>query len=204
MFRGGLVVPSRMAFIMMLVYFVQFTLSKSMDINLNFLGIYPRKLEGLIGIFTAPLVHSTQNPGHIMSNIIPFLILAGTLYFFYDTIAHYVFGFCYFATNILVWLFAWNDGYHIGASGLVYGIASFLIFYGFFKRDVKSLIISVIILILYSGLVYGLLPFDPHVSVESHLFGAIVGLLLAMYFGKRNIPSKKIYIHKADDYEENI
>lgn len=181
----------------MLVFFIQF---KFDGIDLKFLGIYPRKLEGMIGILTAPLIHSADNPGHIMSNILPLLVLGGTLYFFYESIAPYVFGWCYFATNILVWMFAWNDGFHIGASGLIYGMASFLIFYGFFKRDFKSLIISVAIMILYSGLVYGLLPFEPNISVESHLFGAIVGLILAMYYGRKK--NEPVNSDVSDDYAD--
>jgi len=177
-FQGGLVVPSRMVFLMWLA----FALEQFLGISLKFLGIYPRTLFGTIGILTSPFIHG--NLLHIISNTIPFLILGGVLFFFFERIAPYVFAYCFFYTNILVWLFA-RPNMHIGASGLVYGMASFLIFYGFFKKDIKSLLISAIILFFYAGMVYGILPTQPNISWESHLFGAVVGLFSAMYFGRR-------------------
>jgi membrane associated rhomboid family serine protease len=69
---------------------------------------------------------------------------------------------------------------HIGASGLVYGIAFFLISYGIFKKDFKALLISIVVIFFYGSLVYGILPYQPGISWESHLFGAIVGLLSAL------------------------
>ena len=101
-----------------------------------------------------------------------------------------VFVICYFLTNVLVWLFA-RPSLHIGASGIVYGIAFFLIFYGFFKKDFKSLLISLIIIFFYGGLVYGLFPNQPGISWESHLIGAIVGGYTAMNFAQ--IKSKRIF-----------
>lgn len=177
MLKGGLIVPSRMVFLMWLV----FSIEQFFHLNLEFLGIYPRHLFGLIGILTAPFIHG--NIVHIISNTIPFLILAGVLFFFFERIAPPVFASCYFFTNILVWIFG-RSSIHIGASGLVYGLASFLIFFGFFRKDFKSLLISVVILFFYSGMIYGILPSDPHISWESHLFGAIVGLFTAMYYSR--------------------
>jgi membrane associated rhomboid family serine protease len=105
------------------------------------------------------------------------------LFLFYDKIAKQVFFQCYFFTNILVWIFA-RQSLHIGASGLVYGIASFLIFFGLLRKDVKSMIISIAILLLYGGLVYGIFPQQPGVSWESHLMGALVGLTTASQLSK--------------------
>jgi len=178
-FRGGLIVPARLVFIMWLV----FTVGKFFHLNLTIFGILPREPIGLIGIFTAPLIHG--NALHIISNTIPLLVLGGVLYFFYEDLAPKVFVSCYFITNILVWIIG-RKSLHIGASGLVYGIASFLIFYGFFKKDLKSLIISIIILFLYSGMVYGLIPDQPHISWESHLSGALVGFVLAYSSARKN------------------
>jgi membrane associated rhomboid family serine protease len=170
----------RFVFLMWVVYTIQFFLG----VNFNSFGIYPRTIPGLLGILTAPLVHGSSV--HILSNTIPLLFLGWTLFFFYENIARQVFVICYFATNALVWVFA-RPSLHIGASGIVYGIACFLIFYGFFKKDFKSLLISVVIIFFYGGMVYGLFPNQPGISWESHLIGAIVGGYTAMYFarGKR-------------------
>ncbi len=168
----------RFVFIVWVVY----TLETLLGLDFSSFGILPRTTHGLIGIFTAPLIHG--NSVHIISNTIPLLFLGWTLFFFYESIARKVFIICYFLTNILVWVFA-RPSLHIGASGLVYGIAFFLILYGFFKKDFKSLAISAILIFFYGGLVYGLFPNQPGISWESHLIGAIVGGYTALHFSKR-------------------
>jgi len=168
----------RFVFLMWLVFSIQFFLG----FDFSIFGILPRTTYGLIGILTAPLIHG--NSVHIISNTIPLLFLGWTLFFFYDAIAKKVFVICYFLTNVLVWIFA-RPSMHIGASGIVYGIAFFLIFYGFFKKDFKSLIISATIIFFYGSMVYGLFPNQPGISWESHLIGAIVGGYAAMNFAQR-------------------
>ena len=172
----SLVTPLRLVFIMWAVFLLGMIIRN----DLSFLGIYPRNIAGSIGVFTAPFIHG--NFVHLVSNTIPLLFLGAVLFVFYDRIARNVFFICYFLTNILVWIFA-RPSIHIGASGLVYGIAFFLIFYGLFKKDIKSILISVAILILYGGLIYGVFPNQPGVSWESHLLGSFVGIGTASYFG---------------------
>ncbi|MBX2898907.1 MAG: rhomboid family intramembrane serine protease [Cyclobacteriaceae bacterium] len=164
---------------MWLVYSVEFFY----DLNFGFLGIKPRSVEGLVGIFTAPLIHG--NYLHLLSNTIPLLFLGAVLYFFYDRIGGIVFFRCYFYTNILVWLFSPRPSYHIGASGLVYGLAAFLIFYGVIRQEFMSLLISVIIFMIYGGIFYGMLPSDPQISWESHLAGVLVGTFTAFNLGQK-------------------
>ncbi len=149
-----------------------FTVEFYARIDLGFLGIYPLSLNGLVGIFTAPLIHGDFN--HLLSNTFPLLILGGTLYFFYSDLAPRVFLQSYFFTNILVWCFG-RPFYHIGASGLVYALASFLVFYGIFSRNFKAVVISIAVIAVYGGLVFGIFPFNQNVSWESHLMGALVG-----------------------------
>ena len=168
----------RFVFLMWLAFSIEFFLG----FDFSGFGILPRTSYGLIGILTAPLIHG--NSVHIISNTIPLLFLGWTLFFFYENIAKKVFVICYFLTNILVWAFA-RPSLHIGASGLVYGIAFFLIFYGFFKKDFKSLAISAILIFFYGGLVYGLFPNQPGISWESHLIGAIVGGYTALHFSQK-------------------
>jgi len=164
-----------MAFVMWLIFALQFYL----DIDLGFLGIYPRKLTGLMGVFLAPLIHGSLS--HIVSNTFPLLLLGTTLFVFSPKIAPWVFLDCYLITGLLVWIFG-REFYHIGASGLIYGVAFFLIMRGFFRKDVKSLIISIFVVALYGSLIYGLMPDDPWISWESHVFGAAVGGALAYFY----------------------
>jgi membrane associated rhomboid family serine protease len=149
---------------------------------ISWYGIEPRTFHGLIGIFTAPLIHGDLL--HLISNTIPMLFLGSLLFFFYGKIGAQVFFRSYFWTNILVWLFA-RPANHIGASGVVYGLAFFLISFGFFRRDFLSIIISAIVLLLYGGVFYGVLPTDPHISWESHFAGALVGITTAVTFSKQ-------------------
>ncbi|MEQ9439455.1 MAG: rhomboid family intramembrane serine protease [Cyclobacteriaceae bacterium] len=170
---SSILVPSRMVFLMWGVFF----LDQLYPVDLAMFGILPRTIPGLIGIFTAPLLHGSV--AHLVSNTMPVIILGTVLYMFYRPIARRVFLQCYFLTGILVWLFA-RTSIHIGASGLIYGLAFFLIFFGLFQRDFKSLLISIVMMIVYGGIFYGVLPTQSYVSWESHLLGGLVGLLNAI------------------------
>ena len=158
-----------------------FAIEYFLDIDLGGFGILPRSREGLIGILMGPLLHGSFQ--HLMSNTIPVLVLGGFLFFFFQNIASRVFLHAYLFTNMLVWVFA-RSYYHIGASGLVYALASFLVFHGFFQRNFKSVIVSLITIFFYGGLASNLLSFNARVSWESHLLGAIVGFATAFLYRK--------------------
>lgn len=171
---GSSVVPFRLVFFMWVVFTLEFYL----QIDLGWLGIQPRTLTGLIGILTAPLIHG--NLAHLISNTLPILFLGAILFYFYPRIAAVVFARCYLITNALVWLLSPRVSYHIGASGLVYGLSAFLILFGLLRWDFWSLLVSVVVFLMYGGIFYGIFPNNPHVSWESHLAGAVVGMSVAI------------------------
>jgi membrane associated rhomboid family serine protease len=173
------VVPFRLVFLMWAAFFVEFLF----NIPLSLFGIVPWEPIGLIGIVTGPILHGSFN--HLLSNTLPLLFLGSVLYFFYSKIGGVVFFRSYFWTNIMVWLFGRHHSSHIGASGVVYGLAFFLIFFGIFRRDFVSIVISVIVIMLYGGVIYGVLPTDPRVSWESHFAGALVGIYTAVGLSKK-------------------
>lgn len=140
------------------------------------LGLLPRSVTGLMGIIFAPLLHA--NYFHIMSNTLPITILLIALFTFYKEEAFMVIFGSVLIGGGLVWLFA-RANYHVGISGLIYSLAAFLIMAGFYKKDVKSLLISVVIVILYGGLIWGIFPGRFWVSWEGHLFGAVAGVAMA-------------------------
>ncbi len=175
---GSSIVPFRLVFLMWLAFYLEI----SFNFPLSIFGITPRTFSGLIGIVTAPLIHGDVL--HLLSNTVPMLFLGSVLFYFYKPIGGLVFTRAYFWTNILVWLFA-RPANHIGASGVVYALAFFLIFFGFLRRDFLSIIISAVVLILYGGVFYGVLPTDPRVSWESHFAGALVGFGSAVTFSGR-------------------
>ena len=151
------------------------------DNDFGNLGIYPRTLKGSIGILTAPFIHADM--AHLLSNTVPFVSLTLILFYFYSKKAIEIFAWIYLTTGFWVWAFA-RPSYHIGASGIVYGLASFLLVSGFLTKNIRLIAISLVVLFLYGGMFYGILPHtvDENVSWESHLLGAITGMLFAIYF----------------------
>ena len=169
-------------------------------LDFGFLGIYPKHIEGSIGIITAPMVHGDLD--HLTSNSVPLLILATAVLYSYRKIAWKVFILIYFLTGFWVWVSA-REVHHIGASGLVYGMAAFLLFSGILRKDRVSIAWALVVVLLYGGMVWGILPLDNGVSWESHLFGGLAGTLCAFYYRRvgRQRDSKPI-IEEVDLYKK--
>lgn len=147
-------------------------------------GILPEKVSGLKGIITGPLVHGDFN--HLFSNTIPLLISAIGIIYFYRKIAVKAILIIYIATGLGVWIAA-RDAYHIGISGVVYGLVAFLFFSGVFRKDTRSIAVSLIVIFLLGGMIYGIFPTDSKISWESHLIGALSGVFTSFYFRKVDV-----------------
>lgn len=182
------------AIFLLIIWFVKI-IEISLNLDLAYLGIYPLKSKGLIGIITAPLVHADFS--HLIANSTPVFILSVGLFYFYNKIAFRVFFLTYFITNIWIW-FGARYAYHIGASGLVYGLASFLFFSGIFRNHIRLMAISLLVVFLYGGMIWGILPIQPKISWESHLMGAVAGLVLAVYY-KSQGPKRKLYSWEIEE-----
>lgn len=149
----------------------------------NNLGIVPRNLNHLSGIVFAPFLHGGWL--HLLSNFIPFVILS-TLIGVHSLKRFWtVFILSVVLTGILVWCFARGGSIHVGMSGVVYAMWGYLIVYGFKRKHFRDIALAVVVIALYGGFIFGVLPTAPHISFESHLFGAIVGGGLGYYFAKR-------------------
>ncbi len=171
-------------------------------IDLYFLGIYPLELKGLPGIFFSPFIHASFD--HLFSNSLPLFFLATALFYFYSEVAVKVFIWTYFLTGLLVWL-AGREAWHIGASGLVYGLASFLFFSGILRRHFRLIALSMLIVFIYGSMVWGLFPgVYRNVSWESHMLGFFSGITLAIYYRKEGPqnPGYEWLNSAEDDYEE--
>lgn len=163
-----------------LLLWVVRTVEWSTSTSFGSLGIFPRHASGMVGILTAPLVHGDFV--HLLSNTFPMLLLLAAVFMIYPKIALQVFFAIYLITGFWVWIAA-REAYHIGASGLVYGLAAFLFFSGVFRRDTRSMAVALAIVFLYSGMLQGLLPgTDTSVSWESHLLGAAAGVFCSFYY----------------------
>jgi membrane associated rhomboid family serine protease len=157
----------------------------SSGIDLSFLGVTPRTLFGLTGILFAPLLHGGFD--HLLSNSIPLFILGAALIYFYRTLAYRVFAAVWIFDGIGVWLMG-REAVHIGASGVVYGMASFLFFSGTLRRNRALAILSLIVVFLYGSLIWGMFPYDPDISWEAHWVGFLSGIVLSVLFRKEGPP----------------
>ena len=156
-------------------------LSYLTDANLTWLGVRPRSFFGLIGIVTSPLIHGDLL--HLLSNAFPLVLLSGFILFMHRRVAVRVMVLVYVLSGILTW-FIGRPSYHIGASGIVYGLAGFLLFNGFLRHNRGAMAVSMAVLFLYSGLFYGLLPTEERVSWEGHIGGFAAGLAAALVYGE--------------------
>ena len=162
-------------------------------------GIRPLSISGLPGIILAPLVHSDWD--HFYANAVPLLVLGVSLFYFYRGISVKVFVFIYLLTGIWVWLGA-RDAWHIGASGVIYGLAAFLIAGGFMRNYIPLMAISLMVVFLYGSMIWGIFPFkwDVPYSWESHLWGTVAGIVLAVVYRKEG-PQKPVKRWPEEEYD---
>ncbi|MCB2221943.1 MAG: rhomboid family intramembrane serine protease [Bacteroidetes bacterium] len=171
--------------------------------DLHFLGIYPLEIKGLVGIVTAPMIHGDIK--HLSANSVPLFILGACMFYFYKEIAIRTTLIIYFISGLCVWV-GGRESWHIGASGVVYGLAGFLFFSGIFRRDNRLLAITMLVSFLYGGLVWGVFPdFFPeeNISYESHFWGLVTGSILAFYYRKDG-PQRKKYTWEIEEEIESI
>lgn len=170
------------------------------DYPLYNLGVYPRHVKGIVGVFTAPLIHADFS--HLISNSIPLFVLGSGLFYYYRTVAYKIFFLILFATGFWVWVSA-RPSYHIGASGVVYGLASFMFVSGAIKKNMSLAAFALVVVFLYGNMIWGVLPVLPHISWESHLMGAIAGVVMAIYY-KEFGPQKTTYLWESEVEEDNL
>ncbi len=168
-------------------------------IDLRTLGVFPGRIEGLPGILTSPLIHASWE--HLFYNSISFLILGTIIFWFYPKIALKSFFWIYIMSGLGVWIFAPPNAYHIGASGLVYGMVSLVFWSGIFRRNMKSIVLALIILMLYAGYFGGIVPGKEGISWQSHLLGAITGIILAWIY-RSNIEEDEVPPPIEDEEED--
>ncbi|MDZ7738909.1 MAG: rhomboid family intramembrane serine protease [Bacteroidales bacterium] len=195
----SMLLPGAFIVLLWLILFLQ----SQLESGLYFLGIYPLKAEGLHGIITSPFVHSDSE--HLFNNSVPLFVLATAVFFFYSEIAIRVTVYSWLLTGLFVWI-AGREAWHVGASGLVYSLASFLFFSGFLRKHFRLIALSLLVVFLYGSMVWGMFPFvDIHVSWESHMLGAGAGLILAILYRKEG-PQRKLpdWYYEEDDDESDV
>jgi membrane associated rhomboid family serine protease len=190
----SLVPPAILLFFIWLVFIYQV----ADGIDLYFFGIFPRRLSGLIGIITCPFIHANFN--HLINNTVPFFFLLTAIFYFYQNVAWRVILYSWLVTGILVWLLA-RPSYHVGVSGQIYCFASFLFFSGIVRKNINLLSISLLVIFVYGSMVWGIFPYRPDMSFESHLMGLIVGAVLAVNY-RHEGPQPTVFAKDMEDEEE--
>lgn len=178
----------KISFLFVFTLWVVFVVDLILPMDFNKFGIVPRTPFGLIGIVTSPFLHA--NLTHLISNTVPLFVLTLILLAFYKRESLSVIIIVVLLGGILVWIFG-RSSYHIGASGLIYGVVAFLISCGIFRRNLRAIILSIIVLLLYGGIIYGIFPTKTSISWEGHLFGALSGVFCGYIFRKRENVNQK-------------
>jgi membrane associated rhomboid family serine protease len=173
-----------------------------LDLGAEDFGVRPRQLAGLAGILLAPLVHG--GVAHLIANSLPLLVLGTAMLYLYPSAARRVLPAVYLGPGIAVWLFA-RGGAHVGASGLIYGLVSYIFVAGLIRRDRRAIAASLLVSFMYGALVWGVLPIERGVSWETHLAAALIGLVLAIVLRHLDIPPRYRYTwedEKGNDADE--
>ncbi len=196
-FIYSLVFPAFFLFILWVVKIFEIT----MDLSFVQGGVFPRRFSGLQGILFSPMIHGDWK--HLFDNSLPVFFLSLALFYFYRDIAYRIWLLIYFIGGILLWCVG-REAYHIGASGLIYGLASFLFLSGIIRRVRALTAISLLVVFLYGSMIWGLFPFDFEVSFEAHITGAVSGIILAfLYRHEGPVPEPSILDQEEDEPEED-
>lgn len=192
-------------FLFVLVLWIVFLIQTTGHYNFVELGVLPRQASGLLGIITSVFIHADL--GHIASNSLPLLALGMMLFYFYKKIAKATFIWIWLVSGLWLWIGGRNDpyypNYHIGASTLIYGLATFLFFSGVFRRHLRLMVVSALVVFLYGSIMWGIFPLKSEISWEGHLFGAIAGVLVAFNYRKEG-PQRRVYEWPEEDDDEEL
>lgn len=165
-------------------------------LGLTRFGLRPRHLQGLIGVFTAPLLHGGAE--HLFSNTLPLTISLTTILYLYPRSSVRVMPIIWLGSGVLAWMIG-RDSLHFGASGFVYGLLAYVFISGILRMDMRSVAVSVMVWFLYGGMIWGVLPIRPNMSWELHLSGAILGVALAILYRRWDVTPVKRYAWEDDE-----
>jgi membrane associated rhomboid family serine protease len=175
-------------------------LNWALDLELQRFGVRPRQFAGLPGILLAPLLHG--GPVHLIANSLPLLVLGTGMLYLYPNSAVKVLPAVYLGPGIAVWLFA-GGGVHVGSSGLVYGLVTYIFVAGLIRLDRRAIAASLLVSFLYGSMVWGVLPIQPGVSWQTHLAAALIGLGMAIALRRLDIPPRKRYTSEDEEGEHD-
>lgn len=186
-----------------ILLWIVFWVERHFKIRFTEFGIYPRELVGIRGVFLSPFIHADIS--HLFNNSLPLLFLVASLRFFYREHSLKVLGYGILFSGIGTWLIG-RPSYHIGASGLVYVLASFIFFKGIQTKYYRLVALSFTIVILYGSMIWYMFPSpeitgEQHISWEAHLSGFVVGYVFSLLFAVKQYEKPIIYEWQKPDFD---
>ena len=161
-------------------------------------GIYPRTAQGLRGILYSPFLHGDIK--HLYHNSLPLLVLLPALRYFYREVSIYVLLGGILLSGFLTWVIG-RPSYHIGASGLIYVLVSFIFFKGIYTRYYRLVALSLFVISVYGGLIWYVFPgIEQHISWEAHLAGFITGTVFSVLFKTEKVKKIPKYDWEKPEY----
>lgn len=185
-----LIIPILYILVIWMLYFIEI----KFGYNFNKYGVYPREFKGLRGVFFTHFIHS--NTSHLFNNSIPLFVLLLSIFMFYKEVALKVLAYGALLTGFLTWIIA-RESYHIGASGVVYLLFSFVFFSGILKKHFRLVALSLIVIFLYGSMIWYVLPIKDGMSWEGHLSGFVVGLVFAFLYKNKGIKKTEPYFEET-------
>jgi|TARA_B110000971_G_scaffold72541_1_gene74466 membrane associated rhomboid family serine protease len=188
-----------------LLFLLMMWLVKIIEVNfqINFIryGVFPKTIDGLKGILFSPFIHKDFT--HLINNSYPIVILGGMLFAIYRKIATQLFIWLYFIAGFWLWVIG-RPSFHIGASGLIYALASFLLVSGIIRKNPRLTAVSMLVIFLYGSMIWGLLPTNESISWEGHFAGFIAGILVAIFYKNEGPKPKKYQWEIDEEIEEKL
>ncbi len=174
------IIPILYVVVIWFIYWIEIYFS----FNFNKFGVFPRTLKGFRGVFLTHFIHSNAN--HVFNNSIPLFVLLSSLFYFYKEVSYKVLIFGAFLTGFLTWIIA-RESYHIGASGIVYLLFSFIFFSGIIRKHFRLVALSLVVIFLYGSMIWYVLPIKEGMSWEGHLSGFLIGFVFSFLFKNKGI-----------------
>lgn len=193
-YNGVIVYPIVFVLFIWIVYWVEVRFG----VNFTAYGVRPQKLTGLRGVLLSPFIHSGVS--HLWHNTVPLFVLSTALFYFYNKIAWRVLLWIVLLSGIGTWLIG-RPSYHIGMSGVIYGLVSFLFFKGIRAKHYRLIALSLLVVFLYGSLIWGTLPVNEKISWEGHLAGFIAGGILGFRF-RESVTAPPKYNWESETYNE--
>jgi membrane associated rhomboid family serine protease len=182
-------------FMFLLIMWLVKLIELQFDLSFIKFGVSPQSLKGLKGVLFSPFIH--KNLTHLFNNSYPILILGGLLFSVYRKIALQIFVWLFFISGFWLWIIG-RPSFHIGASGIIYALASFLFISGIIRKNPRLAAVSLVIIFLYGSMIWGILPTKESISWEGHLSGFAAGILVAIFYRNEG-PERKKYQWEIDE-----